>query len=918
MTDVDYQLTNSWSTGFQGLIRVTNDGTEAITGWQVTFTSTARISDIWGATILSHSGDTYVVQSMPWNATINPGGTVDIGFIVRHGGVGGTIGDIEFVTEGDDPPAPVVPDVSIGDVVVDEDSGTATLHVTLSEATTEATSVAFATAAGTADASDFLPASGTLTFAAGETEATVTVQIVDDAVEEGDESFSVVLSDADGLTIADGTGTVTIRANDAPPTLPEIAIETAISVDEGNPSSGPAADGWFSTSGSDIIDSDGNVVRITGVNWFGGETTRKAPDGLHVRSYQDMMDQMKEVGFNAIRLPFSNDMLRDGATPTNINYSVNPDLAGLSSIEVFDKIIDYAGEIGIRIILDNHRNAAGDGPSSNGLWYGEGYTHEEWVADWETLTARYQDNPTVVGFDLSGEPFAATWGSGDPATDWRLGAEDAIDAIHEINPEVLVLVEGIAEGFWWGGDLRGVESAPIRLDETDKLVYSPHVYPNSIYAQPWFNDPNYPENLTDVWDYYFGYIAQDDTAPILVGEFGSRFEDPKDLLWMEKFIPYLTENGLSYTYWSWNPNSGDTGGILENDWTTVIDEKVTALEPSLGDELSGGDGTVSTTTEVTVSVSLSEPSSGTVLVDWMTADGTAIAGEDYVAANGTLVFAPGETSASLTVEVVADTVAEDDETFSILLANADGGILTNGEAIITIRDNDATGGGGGGNPVEENPDTNGDGIFADIGVRETWAGGFIADGHVNNDSNGQIDGWTVEVNTSATITDIWNSKILSHTGDTYVIGNISTSGTVNPGADMGWGFVADGIAAGLDVSDVTVITDPDEGNDNPADTNGDGVYSDLVVRQTWTGGFVADGEVINDSSQRVDGWSVEVTTLATIRDIWNAEIASHEGDTYVITNNSSTSQVDPDTVRTWGFVADGLIDNLAVSDVILA
>ncbi len=395
-----------------------------------------------------------------------------------------------------------------------------------------------------------------------------------------------MLSGADGLTIADGSGSVTITASDS--VVPDVSAQASVSVTEADPGAG--GDGWLSTSGSDIVDRAGNVMRITAVNWFGGETVRMAPDGLETRNYKDMMDQMKAVGFNAIRLPFSNDMLRDGATPTNIDANANPELANLTSLEVMDAVIDYADEIGLRIILDNHRNAAGNGASSNGLWYGEGYSQAEWIADWEMLAGRYQDDPTVVAVDLSNEPHSADWGSGDPATDWRLGAEAAIDAIHDINPNVLVLVEGIGGNYWWGGDLTGVADDPIRLEQTDKLVYSPHAYPNSIYPQPWFSEPGFPDNLPSVWDQNFGYIAEENIAPVLVGEFGSKFEDPKDLAWMDAFIPYVVENDLSYAYWSWNPNSGDTGGIVSDDWTTVRDNKVAALQPSFAAPIPAGDG----------------------------------------------------------------------------------------------------------------------------------------------------------------------------------------------------------------------------------------------------------------------------------------------------------------------------------------
>ena len=57
--------------------------------------------------------------------------------------------------------------------------------------------------------------------------------------------------------------------------------------------------GWFSTSGNQIVDSAGHSVQIAGVNWFGFESSNLAPHGLWTRGYQDMMNQMKDLGFTA-------------------------------------------------------------------------------------------------------------------------------------------------------------------------------------------------------------------------------------------------------------------------------------------------------------------------------------------------------------------------------------------------------------------------------------------------------------------------------------------------------------------------------------------------------------------------------------------------------------------------------------------
>ena len=110
-------------------------------------------------------------------------------------------------------------------------------------------------------------------------------------------------------------------------------------------------------------------MQIAGVNWFGFESSNMSPHGLWTRSYKDMMNQMVSLGFNTIRLPFSSDMLHSHGTPSGINFAENPDLQGLTALQVMDKIVDYAGQVGLKIILDHHRSDSGAGTSANGLWY---------------------------------------------------------------------------------------------------------------------------------------------------------------------------------------------------------------------------------------------------------------------------------------------------------------------------------------------------------------------------------------------------------------------------------------------------------------------------------------------------------------------------------------------------------------------
>jgi endoglucanase len=350
--------------------------------------------------------------------------------------------------------------------------------------------------------------------------------------------------------------------------------------------------GYWHTNGSQLLDEQNHNVRITGINWFGFEGQNYVVEGLDVRSYRDMLDQIKSLKYNTIRLPYSNQLFDPTSKPTGIDYAKNQDLQGLSGLDLMDKIITYATSIGLHIILDQHRPDSGN---QSALWYTSAYPQSRWLSDWKKLATHYKDNKMILGADLHNEPHApACWGCGDANLDWRLAAQNAGNEILQVNPNWLIFVQGVdcygsggitstADCYWQGGNLKGVSTAPVTLNVQNRLVYSVHDYPGSVHNQPWLNTPDYPNNLPQVWDSYWGYIQKQHIAPVWVGEFGTKLETNSDKQWFSQLIQYLGTgaSGINWAYWSWNPDSRDTGGILMDDWQTVNQAKQNALNPIL-------------------------------------------------------------------------------------------------------------------------------------------------------------------------------------------------------------------------------------------------------------------------------------------------------------------------------------------------
>lgn len=135
------------------------------------------------------------------------------------------------------------------------------------------------------------------------------------------------------------------------------------------------------------------------------------------------------------------------------------------------------------------------------------------------------------------------------------------------------------------------------------------------------------------------------------------------------------------------PKDGDGVGGAQADIGSFENEGLP--EFTINDVTISEPGSGSST--ATFTVSLSRASSVIVSVDFATADGTATQGLDYQAALGTLFFAPGETTGTVTVNILSDSISEGPETFSVNLRNAQGGArIPDQQGMGTITDTAAT------------------------------------------------------------------------------------------------------------------------------------------------------------------------------------------------------------------------------------
>ena len=137
-----------------------------------------------------------------------------------------------------------------------------------------------------------------------------------------------------------------------------------------------------------------------------------------------------------------------------------------------------------------------------------------------------------------------------------------------------------------------------------------------------------------------------------------------------------------------SPPCGATGAVCTEDGRTFTTALATRIQGPPGLAVADAEVEEAPGARLVFTVTLNRAASGTVTVTAATSDGTAVAGEDYVAKTKTVTFAAGETSRIVRVRVLDDAHDEGSETLSLTLSNASGAHIADGTATGTINNTD--------------------------------------------------------------------------------------------------------------------------------------------------------------------------------------------------------------------------------------
>ncbi|KAI9933081.1 hypothetical protein MW887_007552 [Aspergillus wentii] len=339
----------------------------------------------------------------------------------------------------------------------------------------------------------------------------------------------------------------------------------------------------FRTKGRYIVDSQGARVKLTSVNWYGASDVKFIASGLDVQHRDDIATLIRGMGFNSVRLPYSDEMVKTNPCIDRSLLSANLDLVPdteyssgecARALDVFTAVVEGLTAAGLLVIVNNHITQATwccganlcDGGWSND-WLGGrllcrvSQTEEEWIEHWETVMYPLAKNELVLGADLRNE-VRGVWGTMHWHS-WAAAAERASERLLRLNPNWLMIVEGVSSA----NDLSGVKKRPVQLSIPARVVYSAHVYAWSGWGSllP-FSKRKY-KSFVRAMQKNWEYLLAEDTAPVWVGEIGTPDKpDAGDLNYWRHLVQFLEE-----VDWALNPrkpakNERESYGLVGDGW----------------------------------------------------------------------------------------------------------------------------------------------------------------------------------------------------------------------------------------------------------------------------------------------------------------------------------------------------------------
>ncbi|HEX2835625.1 MAG TPA: Calx-beta domain-containing protein [Thermoanaerobaculia bacterium] len=554
-----------------------------------------------------------------------------------------------------------LPSLAIDDVAVVEGDA-ATFTVTLSGPSASTVTVGWSTSDGSAISGvDYGAGGGTLTFAPGELAKTIVVTTNDDAIVESGETFFLDLAGPSNATLADAQGGGAIADDDGTPSLsindPAVVEGTAATFTVTlAPQSALPVSVTIATSDLTADSSDYSSATTT-LTFAAGETSKT----ISIATTNDVIAEPLESFAATLSSPSGATIADANGTATIIDDDGQPRVTignmtqgeGNSGLSVVQVPVDLSHSSASTITVVY---TIADGTASSALG--------DYAAGGGTLTftpgMTSQTISVFIGGDTLIEPdetLAITLGSAVNAT---IIDDEGIVTIANDDGGAQLSIGNAGEAEGTGGANTLDFAVTLNAPSATPVTVSWTTQNDSALA---------PSDYTAASG-TLTFAPGETTKTIAIAvNTDSAFESDESF-----FVQLLAATDATIA-------DADAAGVLVNDDPAPAVPSISIGNASVAEGNAG-------TTPLTFTVTLSTPTISTVLVDYGTANLSATAGLDYVAASGTLTFAPGVTAQTIAVPVIGDTLVETNETFTIALSSPTNGTLGTSSAAGTILEDD--------------------------------------------------------------------------------------------------------------------------------------------------------------------------------------------------------------------------------------
>lgn len=545
------------------------------------------------------------------------------------------------------------PRVSIADAAERESYGVMRFTVTLSHASPEVIHIGFGTNDGSATApADFTDTSAGKNIPAGQTSTTFDVPIIDDAVDEGDETFTAFLINVAGAGVSDGTAQGTIVDDER---------EVSILSMSANEAEGVVRLHLVMTSPSAL------PVLV----WTSSEDVTAASPDDYEWGLVPVEIPAGEIG-TVLEIPIVDDAKFEEREYFRVHIATFPEATGegtaVGIIEDNDGSVSIADETADEDAGVMTFTATLSGPAPTWLDITFFTTDGTAVAPGD-YTERFHVGQFLLG--------STTTTFDVPIVDDLIGEADERFAVRIMNVIGATTIEGIVGPFM----------VPIADGEATGTILDnePTLSINDVTGSEAVGEMTFTVTLSRPSSEPIEVTVQtsDETAKA-PGDYTRVFteiEIPPGRTSARFGVP-IVDDRLTEPEETFRVLVDAVGARVEDGIGigTITDNEPTV---SVGDA-SADEGTGS----MAFSVFLSHEVATTVQVALHTESGTAAAPEDFVESAGDVEIRPGRTSATFRVPIVDDGIDEPEESFGVRIGSVVGADVADGEAIGTIRDND--------------------------------------------------------------------------------------------------------------------------------------------------------------------------------------------------------------------------------------